>query len=97
MTLLALKDFLCSVFWLNENIQGFQETDQEYEDQLGVHEHCWASMRSFPKNGYNEKDQCKYQPLNAVKDDIANPDIDKWRPKPLRVSSWFHSIHFNYT
>ena len=40
MTLLALKDFLCSVFRLNENIQGFQETDQEYEDQLGVHEHC---------------------------------------------------------
>ena len=28
-TLLALKDFLCSVFRLNENIHGFQGTDQE--------------------------------------------------------------------
>ena len=77
MTLLTLKDFLCSVFWLNDNIQGFQETDQGYEDQLGVHEHCWASMRSFPKNGYNEKDQCKYHPFNTANDDITNPDIYK--------------------
>jgi len=40
MTPLALKDFLCSAFRLNENIHGFQGTDQEYEYQLDSHEQC---------------------------------------------------------
>ena len=63
--------------WMNEYIQGFQGTDQEYEYQLGSHENCWTSMRSFAKYGYNEKDQCKYHPFNTANDDITNPDIYK--------------------
>ena len=86
----ALRNFRYSVFdWTNI----FRASREPTRNTII----SWISTRIVElicavfNNGYNEKDQCKYRPVNVANYDTDNPDIDKWTRNKFRVSSRFHS------